>query len=58
MLHIRQKQSSDILTYTVVKSEGFEGNLENHPSMLEHPDLFEIVDCDIPEDFQFLNYSS
>jgi hypothetical protein len=57
-IHIRQKGSSDNLTYTVVNTTGWVLTLEQHPSIVEHPDLFEIVDVDIPVDAQILDYQS
>jgi hypothetical protein len=57
-IHIRQKGSSDNLTYTVVNTTGWVLPLEQHPSIVEHPDLFEIVNVDIPEDAQILDYQS
>ena len=56
MIHIRQK---DLTTYTVIVTEGWDKPLEEHPTIVEHPDVFEIVDCDIPtENLQYLNYNS
>ena len=40
--------------YTVVIAEG---DLSLHPSIVEHPDLFEIVEGDLPEFYQRLNYT-
>lgn len=59
MLHIRQKGSSlkDGEVYTIVNHLGYEDNLELHPAIVERPDLYEIVDTDIPI-IQRLNYSS
>lgn len=58
MIHIRQKNSSmeDIKAYTVVITDNWHFDLEAHPSMVEHPELFEIIDGDIPEDAQYLKY--
>lgn len=53
MKHIRQICSE---VYTVVNTEKGE-DLENHPSILNNPDLFEIVENDIPKNAQYLNYS-
>lgn len=50
MKHIRQISSQ---TYTVVIANE---PLEEHNSIIEHPDLFEIVDCEIPENAQYLSY--
>ena len=55
MIHIRQK---DLTTYTVVVTEGWDKPLGEHPSIVEHPEVFEIVDCEIPtENLQFLIYN-
>lgn len=59
MLHIRQKnieEGENLTTYTVINTEEWDGSLETHPSILEHPDLFEIVDEEIPTFYQILNY--
>jgi len=54
--HIRQKNSSEeeSRAYTVVIADE---ELEVHGSIVEHPNLFEIVDIEIPEDAQYLIYS-
>lgn len=58
-LHIRQKNSSkgENKTYTVVKTTGWEGDLKDHPSIKENPELFEISDDEIPKDAEYLNYT-
>ena len=53
MKHIRQK---DLSVYTVVLTETWIGELEQHPSILERPETFEIVDEVIPTNAQYLNY--
>lgn len=58
MIHIRYKQSVGTNTYTVINTDEWHDLLENHPSIVEHPDLYEIVDCEIPEQHQILNYQS
>jgi len=50
MRHIKQKTDG---TYTIVEATE---PLENHPSIVNHPDLFEIVDEDIPEQYNVLIY--
>lgn len=57
MLHIRQKNSSELegFAYTVVIDK--DGLYEQHPAVIEHPSLFEVVDADIPEDAQYLLYT-
>ena len=59
MEHIRQKldlsANKGEVAYTVVITDGYT-DLTTHPSIVEHPDLFEIVDVDLPTEYQFLNY--
>jgi hypothetical protein len=55
MIHIRQK---DLTTYTIVITEGWDKPLEQHPSIIEHPEVFEIANCEIPEQIQYLNYQN
>jgi hypothetical protein len=60
MEHIRQKlnasaNKSDV-AYTVVVTDGYT-DLTTHPSIVEHPDLFEIANADLPTEYQFLNYT-
>lgn len=60
MEHIRQKNSvtnnkSDV-AYTVVITTNWDKPLSEHPSIVEHPEIFEISTDEIPEDAQYLNY--
>ena len=55
MKHIRSKS---IEIYTIVVTENWEEPLEQHPSILEHPEEFEIVDCEIPQQHNYLIYQS
>lgn len=63
MLHIRAKNSSydPHIAYTQVIAKGYGGPgeppLTDHPSVVELPDYFEVVDEDIPEHVQYLNYT-
>lgn len=43
-------------TYTIVNTQGYQDKLETHPSIVENPDSYEIVDEEIPT-IQYLNYS-
>jgi len=52
MEHIRQ---IDTETYTVINLNGYEGDLDNHPTITEYPELFEISEDEIPENAQYLN---
>jgi hypothetical protein len=42
----------------VVNTEKFEGILSEHPCLIEHPELFEIVEGEMPIKFHTLNYQS
>jgi hypothetical protein len=59
MAHIRQKidlsTNKSQSVYTVVITDGYT-DLNTHPSIVEHPDFFEIVTTDLPEEYQLLNY--
>lgn len=59
MIHIRKKDSSfdPKVAYTVVITELWNQPLDQHPSILEHPELFEIVDCDPPSHSQYMWYN-
>jgi hypothetical protein len=54
MRHIRQINSVGTDSYTIVIAEE---PLENHPSVIEHPELFEISEDEIPEKHQYVNPS-
>ena len=43
--------------YTIVNTDNWTLPLSEHPSIVEHPDLFEIVDEDIPEYPDYLIYT-
>jgi hypothetical protein len=58
MKHIRQINSVGTNTYTVVKTEDWTLPLEEHPSVVEHPELFEISEDEIPVEHQYLIYES
>lgn len=60
MEHIRQKSSIEgrsTEVYTVVITEDWTLPLTEHPSIVEHPEIFEIVNQEIPENHQYLRYS-
>jgi hypothetical protein len=60
MLHIRQKldlNAKQQVAYTIVITDDWTQPLEEHPSIVEHPEIFEIVDTDIPENVQYLKYT-
>ena len=60
MEHIRQKidlfNKSNEIAYTVVITTGWTLPLDQHPSIVEHPELFEISNDMIPENAQYLKY--
>jgi hypothetical protein len=59
MRHIRQKidlTARGEIAYTVVNTEGWNLPLEEHPSIVQHPELFEISENELPENYQTLNY--
>ena len=53
MAHIIQKNNGGV--YTVVITDGYT-DLTTHPSIVEHPDLFELINIDLPTEYQLLNY--
>jgi hypothetical protein len=53
MRHIRQTNSVGTESYTVVVAQE---PLEEHASIVQHPDLFEISEDEIPAYVQYLNY--
>jgi hypothetical protein len=60
MEHIRQKINLALkgveIAYTVVDTTGWTLPLNEHPSIIEHPDLFEISNDEIPNNAQYLKY--
>lgn len=60
MIHIRQKNSSIISgqVYSVVVTKDWNKPLEEHPSIIEHPETFEIADCEIPNHAEFMIYDN
>jgi len=60
-MHIRQKidvtNKASEIAYTVVITTDWTLPLNEHPSILEHPDLFEITEDEIPDNAQFLKYN-
>ena len=53
MIHIRQKVSSfnPHEVYSVVITDDWEYPLELHPSIIEHPEIFEIADWNSFQNF-------
>lgn len=58
MKHIRQINSVGTNTYTIVKTDDWNQPLEEHPSVVEHPETFEVADCEIPDYIQYVIYSA
>jgi hypothetical protein len=60
MIHIRQKiditNKANEIAYTVVLTTDWTLPLNQHPSIVEHPELFEISNDEIPENAQYLKY--
>jgi hypothetical protein len=60
MEHIRQKivvtNKGIEIAYTVVDTTDWILPLSEHPSIVEHPELFEISNDEIPDNAQFLKY--
>lgn len=56
MRHIRQINSVGTNTYTIVITEGWDKPLEEHPSVVEQPDVFEVSDSEPPSYVQYVNY--
>ena len=54
MIHIRQINSVGTNSYTLVDVSGYNGLLEEHPSVVLYPDLFEVSDSEIPEFHQLV----
>ena len=58
MKHIRQINSIGTDSYTIVVTTDWTLPLEEHPSVVEHPELFEISEDEIPVEHQYLIYES
>ena len=56
MSYIKQKTegTTDIV---IVNLTGYTGDLSQHPCVLHHPELFEVIDGNPPEKVNILNYS-
>lgn len=59
-MHIRQKLDLTLkgveIAYTIVDTSGWILPLNEHPSIVEHPELFEISNDEIPDNAQYLKY--
>jgi len=56
MRHIRQINSVGTNSYTIVNLDNYVGELENHPILVDYPDLFEISEDELPSYIQYVNY--
>lgn len=56
MKHIRQINSVGTNSYTIVNLDNYVGELEDHPSIVNHSDLFEISEGQIPEYVQYVHF--
>ena len=59
MKHIRKKDSSfePNIAYSVVLTTNWDKPLEEHPTIVLEPDVFEIADCEIPPHTQYMTYT-
>jgi hypothetical protein len=62
MKHIRKRDSvtNKIINeiYTVVITKEWTLPLEQHPSVIENPEVFEVIDCELPDYYQQMFYVS
>ena len=58
MKHIRQINSVGTNSYTIVKTDNYQGDLEDHPILTDSEIgvYFELVDCELPDYVQYVNY--
>jgi len=56
MKHIRQINSIGTNSYTIVNTDNYVGELENHPIFTEFPNTFEISEDELPNYFQYVIY--
>lgn len=54
MKHIRQINSVGTDSYTVLITDNYIGELENHPIITQYPNNFEISEEDLPEYVQYV----
>jgi len=57
MKHIRQINSVGTNSYTIVDLSDYNGVIEEHPTLIVHPDLFEVSESDLPEFYQLVKPS-
>lgn len=56
MKHIVQINSIGTSLYTIVNTDNYVGNLENHPLIVNQPDTFRISEEEIPNIVQYVIY--
>lgn len=52
-MYIKQKTDGVV---TVLNIDNYKGELPEHPTLLSHPELFELIDEVMPKDVQFINF--
>ena len=57
MRHIRQINSVGTNSYTVVITDTYIGDLEDHPILTQFPNAFEVSEDELPEYIQYVMYS-
>ena len=57
MKHIRQINSVGTDSYTVVITDTYIGDLENHPILAQFPNSFEVSEDELPGYIQYVMYS-
>jgi len=56
MKHIRQINSVNTNTYTIVDLSNYDGIMEDHPIFSAFPNAFEISEQDLPDFIQYVTY--
>jgi hypothetical protein len=56
MKHIRQINSVNTNTYTIVDLSNYDGVMEDHPIFGAYPNQFEISEQSLPEFIQYVTY--
>jgi len=56
MKHIRQINSVNTNTYTIVLLDNYDGILEDHPIFNAFPNAFEIAENELPDFVQYVSF--
>jgi cell fate (sporulation/competence/biofilm development) regulator YmcA (YheA/YmcA/DUF963 family) len=56
MKHIRQINSVNTNTYTIVLLDNYDGQMEEHPIFNAFQDAFEISENDLPDFVQYVSF--